>query len=88
MQSEPSQREDTNESSLILEIWDNKDHSKDQESFMENNSELNDRIKSDDTCDLLFTIDKRPNVQNNLDIPKYGQVCHFSLLYINFFLNY
>ncbi|XP_067204922.1 zinc finger CCHC domain-containing protein 8 homolog [Linepithema humile] len=73
VQSDPSQKEDVNESSLILEIWDNRNNSKDQESFMESNSEPNDTMQSDDTCDLLFTIDKQPNVKNNLDIPKYGQ---------------
>ena len=85
VRSESSQEEDVNESSLILEIWDNKDNSKDQESCIESNSQSNDRMQVDDSCDLLFTIDNQPSVKDNFDIPKYGQVCHF--YYISIFLN-
>lgn len=77
VQSKPSQ--DINVSSLILEVWDNKDSSKDQDlsiSIEDNNApqlQLNDTTKSTDICDSLFTIDKKPNFLNDLDVPTYGQ---------------
>lgn len=87
VQSKPSQ--DINVSSLILEVWDNKDSSKDQDlsiSIEDNNApqlQLNDTTKSTDICDSLFTIDKKPNFLNDLDVPTYGQVCHLSLIYFH-----
>ncbi|CAL1684853.1 unnamed protein product [Lasius platythorax] len=78
VQSEPSNEQDVNVSSLILEVWDNKDNSKDQELSVsaENNSALNDSTESTDTCDSLFTsvyVDNKPNFMNDLDVPTYGQ---------------
>lgn len=91
VQSKPSHEQDINGSSLILEIWDNKDNSKDQESFVnvEDNSALNDSTEKTDTCDLIlsmFTIDKKPNFMNDLEVPTYGQVCYLLLICVYFHL--
>lgn len=80
VQSKPSQ--DINVSSLVLEVWDSKDSSKDQElSISIENNALNDSTESTDICDSLFTIDKEPNFLNDLDVPTYGQVCHLSYIF-------
>ncbi|KAM0733128.1 Zinc finger CCHC domain-containing protein 8-like protein [Formica fusca] len=79
VQSKPSHEQDINVSSLILEVWDSKDNSKDQESFVnvEDNSALNDSTENKtDTCDVIlsmFTIDKKPNFMNDLEVPTYGR---------------
>lgn len=93
VQSEPSNEQDVNVSSLILEVWDNKDNSKDQELSVnaENNSALNDSTESTDTCDSLFTsvyVDNKPNFMNDLDVPTYGQVCNFSFIFPSFRTHY
>jgi len=67
-------KKDSNESSLTLEVWDDKIESKDEEKLIENKNVLNDSVQCADRDDFLFTIDKRPNVKNDLDIPTYGQV--------------
>ncbi|XP_024872088.1 zinc finger CCHC domain-containing protein 8 homolog isoform X1 [Temnothorax curvispinosus] len=67
-------KKDVNESNLTLEIWDDEVDYKDEEVLdVENESALNDSVQCDDAQDSLFTIDKRPNVKNDLDIPTYGQ---------------
>lgn len=72
MRSKPHRKKDSNESSLTLEIWDDGVDSR-EKMFVEN-----DNVKFDDTYDFLFTIDKQPNVKNDMDIPTYGQVtCSF-----------
>ncbi|XP_072744365.1 zinc finger CCHC domain-containing protein 8 homolog isoform X2 [Anoplolepis gracilipes] len=73
--SKPSHEQDINASSLILEVWDSKNNSKDQELSIsvEDNSVLYDNAESTDIYDSLFTIDKKPNFMNDLDVPTYGQ---------------
>jgi len=71
VRSKPLCKKDSNESSLTLEVWDDEIESKDEEEVVENK---NDSVQCADTNDFLFTIDKRPNVKNDLDIPTYGQV--------------
>lgn len=87
VQSKSPDKQDINiSSSLILEVWDNKDSSKDQELSIsiEDNNVLNVSTENTDVCDSLFMIDKKPNFLNDLDVPTYGQVCLF-LLYISIF---
>ncbi|KYN43465.1 Zinc finger CCHC domain-containing protein 8 like protein [Trachymyrmex septentrionalis] len=67
VRSKPRRKKDSNESNLTLEIWDDGVDSKDKK-FVEN-----DDIQCSDTSDFLFTIDKQPNVKNDMDIPTYGQ---------------
>ncbi|KYN12559.1 Zinc finger CCHC domain-containing protein 8 like protein [Trachymyrmex cornetzi] len=67
VRSKPRRKKDSNESSLTLEIWDDGVDSKDKK-FVEN-----DNIQCSDISDFLFTIDKQPNVKNDMDIPTYGQ---------------
>lgn len=77
VQSKPLLEKDANESSLTLEVWDNKVDSKDEEEMLANagnKSALKDSKQCDSKHDFLFTIDKHPNIKNDLDIPKYGQV--------------
>ncbi|EFN74192.1 Zinc finger CCHC domain-containing protein 8 [Camponotus floridanus] len=75
VQLKPSNKQDVNVSSLILEVWDNKDSSKDQELSIdiEDNNALNDSTENTDVCDSLFMIDKKPTFLNDLDVPTYGQ---------------
>lgn len=66
IQSELSHEEDSNESSLVLDIWDNQNCYK----------ESCDNIKyNNDMIHSLFTIDKQPNIVHDSDVPTYGQVC-------------
>lgn len=76
VQSKPLLEKDANESSLTLEVWDDKVDSKDEEMLANagNKSTLKDSKQCDSKHDFLFTIDKHPNIKNDLDIPKYGQV--------------
>lgn len=76
VQSKPLLEKDANESSLTLEVWDNNVDSKDEEKLAnaEDKSALKDSKQCDSKHDFLFTIDKHPNIKNDLDIPKYGQV--------------
>ncbi|KAG5316237.1 ZCHC8 protein, partial [Acromyrmex insinuator] len=67
VRSKPRRKKDSHESSLTLEIWDDGVDSKDKK-FVEN-----DDVQCSDTSDFLFTIDKQPNVKNDMDIPTYGQ---------------
>ncbi|KAG5322171.1 ZCHC8 protein, partial [Acromyrmex heyeri] len=67
VRSKSRRKKDSHESSLTLEIWDDGVDSKDKK-FVEN-----DDIQCSDTSDFLFTIDKQPNVKNDMDIPTYGQ---------------
>jgi len=83
VRSEPLCKNDSNESSLTLEIWDDEVESKDEE-LVENKNVLNDSVQCADMKDFLFTIDKRPNVKNDLDIPTYGQV---TLLFLYTFVS-
>lgn len=82
MRTKPLCKKDTNESSLTLEIWDDEVDSKDEQVLVStgNESTLNDSVQFEH--DFLFTIDKRPNVKNDLDIPTYGQVTLFFFLYV------
>lgn len=66
VQSKPSCKEEADASSLSLEVWDNKNNTDDINSF---------HSAENDECNLLFTIDNQPNMNDNLDIPTYGQVC-------------
>lgn len=72
IRTKPLCKKDTNKSSLTLEIWDDEIDSKIKEMLVnvKNESAPNDNVQCDD---FLFTIDKQPNVQNDLDIPTYGQ---------------
>jgi len=85
VQSKPSHKQDVNVSSLILEVWDNKDSFKDQELSIdiEDNNALNDSTENTDVCDSLFMVDKKPTFLNDLDVPTYGQVCHLSFIYFH-----
>lgn len=89
MRTKPLCKKDTNESSLTLEIWDDEVDSKDKEVSVstENESSLNESVQCDD---FLFTIDKQPNVKNDLDIPTYGQVTFslFFFIFISFFFSF
>lgn len=78
-----SLKKDTNESSLTLEIWDDEVESKDEEMIVDTGNEnvLNDDVQCDD---FLFTIDKRPNIKDDLDIPTYNGQVTLSFLYITF----
>ncbi|XP_011634594.1 zinc finger CCHC domain-containing protein 8 homolog [Pogonomyrmex barbatus] len=72
VQSKPSFKKDTNESSLILEVWDDKDNFKESPASPENKN-ANESVECNNICDSLFTIDKQPNAKNDLDVPTYGQ---------------
>ncbi|KAL6265074.1 hypothetical protein P5V15_005165 [Pogonomyrmex californicus] len=72
VQSNPSFKKDTNESSLILEVWDDKDNFKESPASPENEN-ANESVECNSMCDSLFTIDKQPNAKNDLDVPTYGQ---------------
>jgi len=78
VRSKPRCKKDLNESSLTLEIWDDEVDSKDKK-FVEN-----DDIQCSDTSDFLFTIDKQPNVKNDMDIPTYGQVIYSFFIYLSY----
>lgn len=87
VQSKSSLEEDATASSLILEVWDNKDNSKDQEmsisveiNISSNNDSINEN--NDIICNSLFTIDRQPKLTDDLDIPTYGKVCHSYFLHI------
>ncbi|EZA56879.1 Zinc finger CCHC domain-containing protein 8-like protein [Ooceraea biroi] len=76
IQSKPSPKEDADTSRLILEIWDNKANSEDMDSYLstENNDSLHSLPPNDTNGECnLFTIDNRPNINDHLDIPAYGQ---------------
>jgi len=100
IQSEVSSNEDADASSLILEIWDNKNNTKNI--FSSLNTKNNDTLNSISTDDhillsndnnkynSLFTIDKQRNTDKqsniNLDIPVYHNQVRYNvfLLYIYF----
>ncbi|XP_020298799.1 zinc finger CCHC domain-containing protein 8 homolog isoform X2 [Pseudomyrmex gracilis] len=65
IQSELSHEEDSNESSLVLDIWDN------QNCYKESCGNI--KYNNDMIHDSLFTIDKQPNVVHDSDVPTYGQ---------------
>lgn len=83
MRTKPLCKKDTNESSLTLEIWDDEVDSKDKEVSVSTESSMNNSTQCDN---FLFTIDKQPNIKNDLDIPTYGQVTLFFLYtFISFY---
>ncbi|XP_012528725.2 zinc finger CCHC domain-containing protein 8 homolog [Monomorium pharaonis] len=68
VRSKPCHEKDENKSSLILEIWNDK-----VEDEEKNDNDLSNNATECDGIDDLFTIDKQPNVKNDLDVPTYGQ---------------
>ena len=61
-----STQEDSNESNLVLEVWDTEATGKNVSSGDESDGEIDESS--------LFTIDTAPKLRDDFDVPTYGKV--------------
>ena len=68
---------------LVLKIWSRKATKRCYKETATDNNDMeiiSEQLRDDvdDYCNALFTIDKKPVLQDCLDIPTYGKVCVLS----------